>query len=472
MAVRKVSRRDFLRGSAGIGALSLLAACATPGAPAAAPGEAADEAVTEIRLATWGDTTDKTVYESIATYVSESNPQILPVVEQYPGGYYEKVQANFAAGSPADVIYFQGWSWQPFADKDQLLTLDEFIDRDDFGAAWPDIPNYDDNTFWEGSRFMTVADTGSVVMLYNKDLFDKAEVPYPTAEWTMADFQDAVEKISSEEDGAKTYGYAQAGGWNGTYLRSLHWMRMNGALEWDSIVQPTESKWMQDEILEGLQFTVVDTVANGLCPSPGTIQGGGVSLAAGNVGMVMEGPWYLSSLYGPDAAVESGINFDAVEPPLGTTGVDETIAEVHGHVMAKATASPDASWELMKAIMSAEGQKRIAEGGRMCSTPDYIESLWVPKAQDKFNFENAGAYTGSMRTGRNPIISGAGSNYDAVVSRNQRRRSHWRCPATPTTDTGRVLGEEGLDESPVIRQTFQEAASFLEGDLLMHRRLR
>lgn len=417
MSMRRLSRRDFLRVSGMSVAGLALAACAAPGAPSAAPGaeSAPSGDVTEIRLATWGDTTDKDVYESIAAYISEVDPSIKVIVEQYPGGHYEKIQANFAAGTSAEVIYFQGWSWQPYADQDQLMVLDDYVKRDDASAAWPDIPNYNDNTLWYGKRYMTVADTGSVVMLYNKDLFDAAEIAQPTAGWTYADFQAAVEKITAEKDGVKTYGYAQAGGWNGTYLRSLHWMRMNGALEWDSIVEPKESKWMQPEILEGLQYTVVDTVAKGLCPSPASIAGGGVSLAAGNVGMVMEGPWYLAQLFGPDAAVEGGINFEAVEPPVGSTGADETIAEVHGHVMAKTAADPDAAWEVMKAIVSVEGQKRIAAGGRMCSTPEYIESLWVPLAQEKFNFTNAKAYADSMRTGRNPIISGAGSNYDAVA---------------------------------------------------------
>lgn len=417
MSTSTMSRRDFLRLS-GIGVAGVaMAACVSPAAPGAAPsaGSAPASDVAEIRLGTWGDTTDKDVYENIAKYIAETNPKIKTTVEQYPGGYYEKIQANFAAGTSAEVIYFQGWSWQPFADKEQLLPLDDFAKRDDLTAAWPDIPNYKDNTIWHDQRYMTVADTGSVIMLYNKDIFDAAGLAHPTAGWTYADFQNAVEKTTSEKDGVKTYGYAQAGGWNGTYLRSLHWMRMNGGLEWDSIVEPKESKWLQPEIMEGLQYTVVDTVAKGFCPSPATIQGGGVSLAAGNVAMVMEGPWYLAQLYGPDAAVEGGIKFDAVEPPVGSSGKDETIAEVHGHVMTKTTKDTDAAWEVMKAIMSEEGQKRIAAGGRMCSTPEYIESLWVPLAQEKFSFSNAKAYADSMRTGRNPIISGAGSNYDAVA---------------------------------------------------------
>src|SRR5262249_33819573 len=151
----------------------------------------------------------------------------------------------------------------------------------------------------------------------------------------------------------------------------------------------------QPAIIDALQYTVTDTIAKGYCPSPATIQGGGVSVATGRVAMVMEGPWYLAQLYGPDAAIKEGIKFDAVEPPVGSTGKDETIAEVHGHVMAKSTKVADAAWALMKTIMSEEGQKRIVEGGRMCSTPDFIEKLWVPKAQEKFKFTNAKAYADS-----------------------------------------------------------------------------
>jgi ABC-type glycerol-3-phosphate transport system substrate-binding protein len=192
-------------------------------------------------------------------------------------------------------------------------------------------------------------------------------------------------------------------------------MRMNGVLEWDTIVEPKEARWDQPEIIDALQYTVTDTIAMGYCPSPATIEGGGVSLATGRVAMVMEGPWYLAQLYGSDAAVEGGIKFDAVEPPLGSSGIDETAAEVHGHVIAKSTQVGDAAWELLKVIMSEEGQKRIADGGRMCSTPDLIERLWAPVAQERFQFENAKAYADSMRTGRNPIFAGAGANYDAVA---------------------------------------------------------
>ena len=429
---KRVSRRELLRGALVVMGGAALAACA-PAAPAqpAAPAEGAAQApaaaggVIEIRIAAWGDVTDKQVYEAIVADFMKAEPGIKPTVEQYPGGYYEKIQANFAANTPADLIYFQGWSWQPFADKDVLAPLDDYIQQDQAKGFWVDNENYIANTMWQGKTYMSVADTGSVVMFYSKELFDKAGVPYPVDGWSYADFQSAVEKTTFKEGDIQYYGYAQAGGWNGTYLRSLHWMRMNGSLEWDQIVEPKEARWLQDDIINALQYTVVDTIARGLCPSPATIQGGGVTIATGRVALTMEGPWFLAQMQGDKPTREGGVPFDVVEPPLGATGKDETIAEVHGQVLAKASKNPDAAWKLMKYIMTDEGQKRIAEGGRMCGTPDNIEKYWVPIAQEKYKFTNGKAFANAMRTGRNPIFAGAGANYDAVAGQGTPLAVAW-----------------------------------------------
>ena len=421
----KTSRREFLRTTAIVMGGAVLAACtpaAAPGAPTAPAKEetqpAAQPAAAEpvaIRIVAWGDVTDKQVYDNIVADFIKAEPSVKPTVEQYPGGYYDKIQANFAAGTPADLIYFQGWSWQPFADKGVLAPLDDFISKDQAAKFWPDIENYKDNTQWYGKTYMTVADTGSVIMLYAKELFDKAGVPYPKPGWTYVDFQNAVEKTTRKDGDVQYYGYAQAGGWNGTYLRSLHWMHMDGAVEWDTRIEPKKSQWVQDPITNALQYTVVDVIANGMSPSPATIQGGGVTVATGRVAMTMEGPWFLAQMQGDKPAKEGGVPFDVIEPPVGSTGKDETIAEVHGQVMAKDTKQPDAAWKLLKYIMTDAGQQRIAEGGRMCGTPDNIEKYWVPIAQKTYNFENGKAFADSMRTGMNPLFAGAGANYDAVA---------------------------------------------------------
>jgi multiple sugar transport system substrate-binding protein len=271
------------------------------------------------------------------------------------------------------VIYFQGWSWQPFADNGVLKPVDEFIQADNAGAFWPDIDNYRINTVRDGKTYMSVADTGSCIMFYVKETFDRVGMDYPTDDWTYDDFKMMVENLTHEDGGTKYYGYAQAHGWNGTYLRSIHWMRMAGVLEWDQVEEPTKAQWLQDEIIDALQFTVVDTIANGWCPSPDVIDGGGVSTSTGRVAMNVEGPWTLGRFFGENAAVEGGTPFDVVSMPKGPTGEDHTIAEVHGHVMADSTEVADAAWKIYKFIMGEQGQTRISEGGRMAGTPENIE---------------------------------------------------------------------------------------------------
>ncbi len=336
--------------------------------------------------------------------------------ETYPGGYYEKIQANFAAGMSADALYFQGWSWQPFADKGQIAALEDYIEKDQAQAFWPDVENYHNNTERDGHVYMTAADTGSIVMFYAKELFDKAAVPYPTDGWTYADFQNAVEKTTRKEGDVQYYGYAQAGGWNGSYDRSLPWMRMDGALEWDRVVEPTKSNWMDERIISALQYTVVDVTARGLCPSPAAIQGGGISISTGRVALCMEGPWTLDLMAGEHAEKEGGVPFEVVAPPKGATGKNETCAQVHGHCLAKGSKYPDATWRFMKFILGDLAQQRIAKAnGRMCGTPEGIEKYWVPFAQEAYGITNAKVFADSMRTGGNPIFAGAGANFDAVA---------------------------------------------------------
>jgi hypothetical protein len=64
--------------------------------------------------------------------------------------------------------------------------------------------------------------------------------------------------------------------------------------------------------------------------------------------------------------------------------------------------------------MTDQGQQRVADGGRMCGTPDLIEKFWVPTAEKIYNFTNAKAFANAMRTGGSPIIAGAGANLDKV----------------------------------------------------------
>ena len=271
-----ISRRSFLKAGALTVGGALLAACAPPGA-APAPDGGGDAAAgmepVDLRLSAWADVQDAVVYENMVNAYMEQNEGVNVSVEQYPGGYYQKIQANFAADDSADVLYFQGWIWQAYAENGVISDLSDYIARDGAEASFPGGENYDNQTLWQGGRYMTPTDTGSLVVYYNKDLFDKQGVAHPQPGWKWEEFQQMIQDLSHEEDGIKYYGWGQGQGWNGAYGRNTNFMRRNGHVEWDRITEPTQAFWDHEDIASALQYLIYDAIVNDWSPRPRSRRG-------------------------------------------------------------------------------------------------------------------------------------------------------------------------------------------------------
>jgi multiple sugar transport system substrate-binding protein len=406
-----LSRRAFLRASVvAVGGFALVAC--VPAAPSGATEAGAEQPAAEgtaIRLSAWADVQDAVVYENITKAWMEKQSDHQVTVEQYPAGYYEKIQANFAAGDSADVLYYQGWSWQAYAENGVITALDTYIQRDASDALFPTGSNYENTTKWQGSTYMTPTDVGSLVIYYNKDLFDKQGVPYPAKGWTWEEFQSAIETLTHDEGDTHYYGWSQASGWNGGYGRVCAFMRRNGHVEWDTEIEPKTAFWDHEDVSSALQYLIYDAIQNQWSPGPDVIAGGGVGVDTGRVAMVFEGPWFMPRLWGELGTTDTGINFDVAEPPVGSTGLNTNFGHVHGHCMAESSQNKDGGWELIKFILSEEGQTIIAEGGRMCGTPENIDNIWGPIASETYNFTNYEAFSNGMREGATPLIMGEGS---------------------------------------------------------------
>jgi ABC-type glycerol-3-phosphate transport system substrate-binding protein len=78
----------------------------------------------------------------------------------------------------------------------------------------------------------------------------------------------------------------------------------------------------------------------------------------------------------------------------------------HGHTINAKTKSQDAAWELAKWVASDQGQRRIAEGGRMCNLAENNEKLWGPIASRDFNFKNVQAFLQTQKSGSINLVGG------------------------------------------------------------------
>jgi multiple sugar transport system substrate-binding protein len=203
--MERITRRRFLAVTGGLFGVSALAACAPAAAPQAAQtgGEAAPAAeAVELRLTFWGDLADMPTWNWGLDQFKEQHPEIGIKWENTPWGeYWTKLQTEVAGGATPDVVGMVSMYSQQYIRQGTLLPLNQFIERepdvnvDDF---WPRImPAYR----WEGDTFAFPYDLSTMLLMYNKSLFDEAGVPYPTGEWTWDEFLDACLKLTKDTDG-------------------------------------------------------------------------------------------------------------------------------------------------------------------------------------------------------------------------------------------------------------------------------
>src|SRR5690554_3440622 len=104
------------------------------------------------------------------------------------GDYFVRLQTDFAAGNPPDVFELNFENFATFASRGTLLPLDDYLteDKRDFfyGAALDAFAS-------GGTQYALPISFSTVVMYYNKDMFDAAGLDYPTDDWTWAEVEAA-----------------------------------------------------------------------------------------------------------------------------------------------------------------------------------------------------------------------------------------------------------------------------------------
>jgi multiple sugar transport system substrate-binding protein len=447
-----LTRRRWLARSAAGGALLLAAACAGGSAGAGqAPKQRA--ATYTVRVQVWTDIQDKPVYDNIAADFNPAHDDIKienDHTQSGPGlpGYYDKVAANLAAGTIADLVYFQGWMWQEYAGKGALQPLDQLASRDRWATPWPSDEAYDLQTKFRSKRYMSPSNVGTMLVYYVKEYFDKAGISYPKADWTYADFQDLCRKLTRQIDGKQVYAYQ----WNSGYLRNTPWWRMHGQLEWDRIAEPKKAFWNAAGVIEALQYQLYDSQYRlQISPTQALMDAdpNANRIEFNQVAMKMEGPWWLPRMWGPQAKREGGTPFDVQLLPTGKSGKKLHMNLIEGQAMAVQSKDHDAAWEVMKWIAGDNGQRRIAEGGRMCNVPEMNRKYWIEGVKKQYNVANADAFL--------KAIEGATINLVGEITENVLNRDAGLSTAINSIRDGKATAKEALDTvQPKIQQLLDQ----------------
>jgi multiple sugar transport system substrate-binding protein len=202
-------------------------------------------------------------------------------------------------------------------------------------------------------------DFQTIVLFYNKDMFDKAGVAYPTADWTWDDLRAAAKKLTLDTNGdGKTdqYGYSfdmwdMEPGWS-----EAVWSYGGDILNADH----TKTLIGEPASREAWQFLHDMTFVDKSVPDANTAdQFGGDTFAAGASAMTALGHWVVPGY------ADAGLKFDVAPMPKGPAGRFTSVNSA-GFVIAKATKHPNEAFSFLKFVLSTAGQTRLAELGFAC----------------------------------------------------------------------------------------------------------
>jgi len=236
---------------------------------------------------------------------------ILRFNEQYPDikvelqsfgydDYFTQLQSKVVGGSAADVFELNFENFVAYASEDVLL---------DIGALIGDTSGFNQTALeafqYEGKQFGIPNSFSNVVLVYNKDLFDKAGAAYPTDDWTWTEMLEAAKKIRALS--GDTYGLYRPVSFHEFYKG----VKQNGG----SLLSEDGRKFTINspqnvETLEIMSGWVTDSNV-----MPSDAQMGGMGdwdlFKSGRLGMIITGIWAFSDFtnncdFDWDVAVEPG----------------------------------------------------------------------------------------------------------------------------------------------------------------------
>ena len=330
------------------------AAAATSAPSVAATAPASSSAAKLTFLCNTGGTLPQT-YGTIFNNFSKANTG-LAVEANFSGASAAEVQTKLllmiSGGTPPDVYWVHSYTNAGISalgipeDLANYLKSDSSFSADNFYPASVKDFNY------SGKQNALPRETTSTILIYNKDLFQKANVDLPTATWKWADYEAAAAKITSGSGPTKIWGTA---GWIQSGYAYYSFIKV--WQEGGDVLNADRTQYTLDQDPGVKVYTWIDDlVKKGYHPS--SAQGAANDPAAlfqsGTVGMI---PTFNVYSYYTNAK----FTWDIQHLPTDSKQVTRTASA--GHAMASAGKSKDNAWKLLSYLESKETMQAFFDGG-------------------------------------------------------------------------------------------------------------
>lgn len=319
--------------------------------PMAYFGELRPEDGATLRVSGWGEESEQQIVRDSITRFNELFPDVEVIYEPIPNDFPTAIKAQIAGGTAPDVFYVNDDLFINLSPNGQLLALNDYMEL--AGVSAEDYPA-GLMSQWiasDGMIYGIPKDFNSLALFYLPELFDEADIDYPTADWTWDDLYDAAEAITGATEATGMCTPPDVGRWPALVLA-------NGG----QIINEdfAESLINSPEAVEATEFWY-GMYTDGIGAVPADIGMGWCGEAIGNelVGMVYEGGWLVNYLNTSFPEVEWSV------APLPSTpdGGEGNLLFQNAWGANAATEYPNAAALLVMFLTSPMNQQPIAEVG-------------------------------------------------------------------------------------------------------------
>ncbi len=303
----------------------------------------------------------------------QQHPNIRVYYTPDPENLEEKMLADMQAGTAADV--FQGCCahFPIWAQKGYTLDLAPYVRADLDRETIDDWDEAQYRSFFtaDGHQFGLPKYHGALALYFNRNLFDRHMIDYPDESWDYEDYRQAMRRLTHDTDGD-----GKVDLWGSTF--DVSWdrvqMYVNG---WGGhYVDPADAtlcrmgdppalagiQWLHDLIWRDRAMARVSDLNR-----MGTSQ----AFIAGRVAMVEDGSWALKSIL-------SAAPFRVGVAPYPAGPVRRvTLASTDGFGIYVGTRHPDAAWELVKFLISADYGRAMARANFLQPARASLVQEWI-----------------------------------------------------------------------------------------------
>jgi len=262
------------------------------------------------------------------------------------------------AGNPADVLFINYRRYAAFANTGVLEPLGPYLEKSKLIKQADFYPEAMKPYYWNNELMCIPQNISSLVVYYNKDLFDQAGVTYPAQAWTWDDFLSAAQALTKDLDNDGSIDQFGSG-LEPSLIRMAPFIWQAGGELVDDETDPYTLMLDTDPAFDAADFVFNLQTKYHVVPNAEQEASEESESRFINGTLAM----YFNSRRGVPTYRESA-KFDWDVAPLPQNKTQATVLHADAYCLPSASKVKEAAWTFIEYANSVEGQTIVAETGR------------------------------------------------------------------------------------------------------------